>query len=277
MKYIEIKACAKINFGLNIVSKRSDGFHNLETIFYPLKDLYDVLTFEKSESYQFRSDNAGLISDPSNLITKAKQHLERITDRTLNVDVYIKKNIPIGGGLGGGSSDAAVTLLSLNELFDLEIDFGTLSKIALELGSDVPFFLKARPSIGKSRGEILKEIDFEIKLPILVVNPGIHISTKEAYANITPASASFDYNLINTNSFENTEFLKENIVNDFESWVFRKYAAVADIKKLLYDTGAVFALMSGSGSTVFGIYKSIESAEEAKQNIPAGYFSFINS
>ena len=193
MKYIEIKAPAKINIGLNIVEKRKDGYHNLETFFYPICDLFDVLTFEQSDDFSFNCDVDELNSLEDNLVVKAKTLLEDETNKKLNIKINLQKNIPIGAGLGGGSSDAAATLISLNEMFTLNIPYDRLLELALQLGSDVPFFLKAKPAIGKSRGEILAIKEFEIPKYILLVNPRIHISTKEAFANITPQPSNLDY------------------------------------------------------------------------------------
>ena len=145
MKFIEIKAPAKINIGLNIISKRSDGYHNLETIFYPLYDLCDIIQIKKSNEFKFACDEKSLSCDDSNLIVRTVELLEEHTKQKFDVDIYLQKNIPMGAGLGGGSSDAAATLISLNEMFSLGLDQQTMLDLALELGSDVPFFLKAKP------------------------------------------------------------------------------------------------------------------------------------
>ena len=176
-----IKAHAKINIGLNIVSKRDDDFHNLETIFYPIYDLYDELIFEDSNEFQFISDQQF-----DNIIVKVVDLLEKHTKRKISIKITLKKNIPIGAGLGGGSSDAAAVLKTLNDLYELNLGENKLKEIALELGSDVPFFLKGKPAIGKSRGEDLSLLDLNIEHPILLVNPGINISTKEAFSQIIP-------------------------------------------------------------------------------------------
>ncbi|MCP5064678.1 MAG: 4-(cytidine 5'-diphospho)-2-C-methyl-D-erythritol kinase, partial [Ignavibacteriae bacterium] len=137
---IKLKAPAKINLGLNIVSKRDDGFHNLETFFYPIKSLFDELTFTKATSFSFSCDNEFLQNEKNNLIIAAHNLLEDFTKKNINVKIHLKKNIPIGAGLGGGSSDAATTLVGLNSLFDLHLTITELNDLALSLGSDVPFF-----------------------------------------------------------------------------------------------------------------------------------------
>ena len=186
MEYLEIKAPAKINLGLFILSKREDGFHNLSTLFYPVCDLFDKINFRKSHFPFFACTGINADNDEDNLVVRARKLLEQHTGKSLNVEINLEKHIPVGGGLGGGSSDAATTLVSLNELFSLNISPTELCELALRLGSDVPFFLKAKPAIGSSRGEILEEIDLQIDDYIVIVNPRIHVSTKEAFTGIVP-------------------------------------------------------------------------------------------
>ena len=275
MKSIEIKAPAKINIGLSIVSKRDDGFHNLETLFYPISDLFDLLTFERDSKFSFKSNDIRIIEDNNNLIVKAKNILEVVTNKKITAKIFLKKNIPIGAGMGGGSSDAAVTLVCLNELLGLGLNFDVLSNLALELGSDVPFFLKAKPSIGKSRGEKLQLVDVEINRPILIINPGIHISTKAAFENIVPKKAAISYEEI-SKKVNDYEFLKSSVKNDFEEKIFMLYPEIKKIKNMLYDNGAKFALMTGTGSTVYGIFEDSNEAESARELLPENFFSFIS-
>ncbi|MDP4175412.1 MAG: 4-(cytidine 5'-diphospho)-2-C-methyl-D-erythritol kinase [Bacteroidota bacterium] len=275
MDYLEIKAPAKINFGLYITSKREDGYHNLETIFYPIYDLYDEMFFMPSDNFILTTDNEDL-NNEDNLIIKAKDLLEDLTGKKINVKIDLKKNIPMGAGMGGGSSDAATTLISLNEMFDLKVDNPTLLRLALKLGSDVPFFIKPKPSFAQSRGEELSLIDFHISLPILIVNPGIHVSTKSAYQNIKPHKSEF--NLRNLEHFDLTQSadLIKNVRNDFEDFVFTSFPQVKSIKDEMYKMGAIFSLMTGSGSTVFGIFKDLDAAEKARRCLPEEYFTFIS-
>ncbi len=275
MQRLQLKSLAKINLGLNVIEKRDDGFHNIETIFYPI-NIFDELTFEKSNDFKFISNNKALQQDPQNLILKSKNLLDDFTGKKLNVSITLKKNIPIGAGLGGGSSNCASTLLALNELFCLNIEKKILDKIALTLGSDVPFFIDPKPSLAFSRGEILKEIELNISLPILIVNPKIHISTKWAFENIQIKNRDFHLNELDFDNqfrFENSRAL---ITNDFEEIVFTKYPELSNIKTKLYDLGAIFSLMSGSGSTVYGIFNNIEVAEKAKTNFNKNYFTEIH-
>lgn len=276
MKYIEIKAPAKINFGLNIIEKRDDGFHNLETIFYPLNDLFDQLTFELSDNFEFECNNEQLINEQDNLAFKAVKLIENKYQKKFDVKITLEKRIPIGAGLGGGSSDAATVLVCLNEMFNLKLQYQELLELALELGSDVPFFIKPLPSIGKSRGEILNRIDFDINLPILIVNPNINISTKEAFENITPRKSSFNYTFLDKAKRLNWKELRKAITNDFEEYIFSTYPEIGKIKEDLYNLGAEFALMSGTGSTLFGIFKKMELAKKVMRELPAHYFKFIS-
>jgi len=274
MNYIEIKAPAKINLGLFVTSKRNDGYHNIETIFYPLYNLYDLLTFTRSDHFSFTSSDSSL-GGPDNLIIKAKELLEQHTSKKIYVEITLDKKIPMGAGLGGGSSDAAATLLSLNEMFSLKLNLDELRQLGLRIGSDVPFFIKPKPSIGRSRGEELTIIDLEIDSPILIVNPGIHISTKDAYQNVTPCRRDYRIeDLSNITSFNNE--VLDKLHNDFEEYVFSAYPEIAQIKKEMIQQGAIFTLMSGSGSTVYGIFPDIGHAEKCKASMPGHYFTFIN-
>ena len=275
MKRLTLNAPAKINIGLNVVSKRGDGFHNLETFFYPLYDLHDKLIFEQSSNFIFDSNNTNLNRDPNNLILKAHTLIEDHIKKRLPVRIKLVKKIPIGAGLGGGSSDAASVLVGLNEFFHLNIEKKKLLELALILGSDVPFFVSSKPAIGYSRGEILAQTQTIINKPILIVNPGIHISTKEAFSNIRPKESTFDYNYFKTVEEPNYEILMSKISNDFERFVFDKYPDIKKIKQVMLENGALLSIMSGTGSTVYGIYEDIELANKVSLNLPSEYFRHI--
>ena len=275
MDYLEIKAPAKINIGLNIISRRNDGFHNIETIFYPLNELYDVIKLTKTDDFSFISSVKDLENN-QNLIIKAKEVLEQEAKKKFNVMIELIKSIPTGAGLGGGSSDAAAALLSFNEMFNLKFETDTLKKIAIRLGSDVPFFIDPKPSFAEGRGERITLLDLKINLPILIVNPGIQISTREAYGNIIPQKRAYHLrNISKKIFFKEAELM--HITNDFEEYVFKTYPQVKEIKEHLYLSGAKFALMTGSGSTVFGIFETLEEATKAKESFPKQYFTFINN
>ncbi|MFA3781935.1 4-(cytidine 5'-diphospho)-2-C-methyl-D-erythritol kinase [Melioribacteraceae bacterium 4301-Me] len=276
MNSINIKAPAKINIGLFVISKRKDGFHNIYTLFYPINDLYDELSFTKSEMFIFSSNAKDLTEDDSNLIIKAKSIIEKYVKQKINVAINLKKRIPIGGGLGGGSSDAAATLISLNKLYKLNLTKEVLLSMALKLGSDVPFFLNKKSAVGSSRGEVLQEIPLKIDKPILIVNPGISISTKEAFANVVPSPVQFDYfDLVKNNSIDYQK-MNEFLHNVFEDYIFANYKEIGEIKKKMYSAGALFSLMTGTGSTVYGIFNNINEAENAYNSFPKNYFRFIS-
>jgi len=277
MDYIEIKAPAKINIGLDILSKRSDGYHNLSSLFYPIEDLFDTLTFQPSDKFEFICNDSSIPWDNGNIVVKAKQLLELTSGKSINVKITLEKRIPSQAGLGGGSSDAAATLISLNEMFNLNFKHDQLIHLSLLLGSDVPFFIKARPAIGTSRGEILEYVDLEIKEPILLINPNINISTKEAFQNITALETQPKFHsLIKNEKFDYTAAQKL-LKNDFEDYVFGKHSEIRAIKESLYDKGALYASMSGSGSTVYGIFPNFEEASIAAKAFSDRYFIFISN
>ncbi len=272
MTKLTIKTPAKINIGLYITEKRNDGYHNLETFFYPIR-LYDEIQFEEADRFSFDTNISSLKTDPTNLIIKAKQAIEKQSGKLFNIKIFLKKNIPIGAGLGGGSSDAAAVLSSLNKLFHLNLSEDVLRNLALQLGSDVPFFLNPVPSFASSRGEVLSPVDFKIDKPILIVNPGIHLSTKWAFGQIKPAKPDFDLRNI---ASRNWSSIKEKIKNDFEEPVFAEHIEIKKIKDLMYNYGAELAMMTGSGSTVFGIFEDMESAVKTKNQFNNNYFTFID-
>jgi len=271
---INIIAPAKINIGLSIVSKRSDGFHNLETVFYQIHDLYDELLFEKSDSLKLLIDKdiQGLVKD--NIIIKSVEALQKFSGQKLNCRISLKKKIPIGAGLGGGSSDAAATLKGIVKLFDIKISDNNLKEIALQLGSDVPLFLHDYPTLGKGRGEVLEKTNLKIDYPILLVNPGIHISTKDAFENIIPKANSFDYSLLPEYQIS---LWNKFIVNNFEENIFQKYSEIENIKSTMLSNGAIFSLMSGTGSTVYGIFATEEEARKTSTLFPELYFTFVGN
>ncbi len=277
MKYIEIKAHAKINIGLDVLSKREDGFHNLNTLFYPILDLYDILYFERSDRFEFICDSNFIPTDSSNLVVKAAKLLEIISGKNLTAKVELRKYIPSQAGLGGGSSDAAATLISLNEMFQLGIGYEQMIELALELGSDVPFFIKAKPAIGKSRGEILEQVELFIEEPILIVNPGINVSTKEAFSIIQSKNASTEFKSLIVNEKLDYSKSREIIKNDFETPVFNLYPKLQQIKNEFYNHGALFAMMTGTGSTMYGIFPDLNSAESARSKMDSSYFCFTST
>ena len=274
MENVIINTPAKINFGLNVISKRSDGFHDIETIFYPI-NIFDRITFSESDKFIFETDNETLNSEKDNLVIKAKSALEDLTKKKLNVKIHVSKKIPIGAGLGGGSSDAAAVLITLNKIFKLNLDSLSLNKIAAQIGSDVPFFLKPNPSFASSRGEVLEQIDFKIDNSIFLINPGIFVSTKWAYEKIKPEKPELSLIELYRRGKLKSENYRDHVINDFEEPVMEEFQAIRKLKEELYEMGADFALMSGSGSSLFAIFRNPVIAAEAKEYYENRYFTYL--
>lgn len=242
----------KINLGLKVVNKRVDGFHNLETVMFTLP-IFDVLEVVKASEFTFKSSGKEIPGNPNtNLCVKAFELLKR--EKGIgNVYIHLYKNIPMGGGLGGGSSNGTYTLRALNSLFDLNIDNDTLRMYAAELGSDCPLFVENVPQYATGRGEILEPFHVDLKGYFLkIINVGIHCSTKDAFATLTLKENPMDIKAILNQPIETW---KENLHNDFEDSIFPLYPELKVLKKKLYDEGAVYASMTGSGSTLYAIYK----------------------
>ncbi|HEY6436888.1 MAG TPA: 4-(cytidine 5'-diphospho)-2-C-methyl-D-erythritol kinase [Ignavibacteriaceae bacterium] len=276
MEKLIVESPAKINLGLNVLRKREDDFHDLETIFLPLL-LSDKITFIKSDKLELKSNSEFLNKLSNNLVFKALKLLEEHTKRRILLNIYIDKRIPIGGGLGGGSSNAAITLKIVNKMFELGLELKDLTRLALELGSDVPYFLNPVPALAESRGEILHPLNIELPYPILIVNPGIMIDTAWAFKKIKPAIPINSLRNILNNEFTDLEYLKENVTNDFEKIVFKEFSEVREIKDNLYLQGAQFALLSGTGSTVYGIFSNLQKAYWAEDFFEQKYFTFLHN
>ncbi|MDX1651800.1 MAG: 4-(cytidine 5'-diphospho)-2-C-methyl-D-erythritol kinase [Brumimicrobium sp.] len=241
----------KINLGLNVLRKRSDGYHDIESVFYPV-ELNDALEVVRNDPFAFTSSGLGIPGDPSqNLCVKAYEMIVR-NYSIPSVRIHLLKNIPMGGGLGGGSSNGAFTLKLLNDFFELNITEEQLLGMALELGSDCPFFIKNKPQLALGRGEILSEVELSLKGKHLVlVNDGIHISTAQAFASIKP---SVPQENISDIILKPPVFWKSRLKNDFEPGIFSLFPQLSRLKDLLYDSGALYASMTGTGSTVYGIF-----------------------
>ncbi len=276
MDKITVDSPAKINLGLNVIRKRPDGYHALETIFLPLL-LSDKISFSKSHKSSFRTNSDLLNETQDNLILKAIRVLEKLTFNNFVLDIFIEKIIPIGGGLGGGSSNAAVTLKTLNKMFNLGFTYSELAQFALSLGSDVPYFLNPVPCYAESRGEILHPLNVEIPYPILIVNPGIKIETAWAFKKINPAKPVKSLRSVFTKGILDFDEIKSSVKNDFEEIVFETFPEIKKIKDDLYDSGAEFALMSGTGSTVYGIFSNLQKAYFAEEYFKQNYFTYLNN
>lgn len=242
----------KINLGLQVLARRSDGYHEIETCFYPIP-WTDILEIIPSDELRLTSSGIAIPGNASdNLCLKAYQLLKG--DFNLSpVKIHLHKILPTGAGLGGGSSDAAHTLRLLNQIFDLKLSVEELRSYAARLGSDCPFFIEDKPMLGTGRGEILNGISVNLSGKFIVlVNPQLHISTQEAYAGVTPGLYSKHIKDIVTSDMDNW---KKELRNDFETSVFTKHTVISEIKEKFYKQGACYSAMSGSGSTVFGIFK----------------------
>jgi 4-diphosphocytidyl-2-C-methyl-D-erythritol kinase len=269
MSFTELKSPAKINVGLKIINKRKDGFHNLETIFYPV-DLFDniKISIEKTEAPRnsvFISSNKPYVpTDKKNFCYKIIEafFIEYKIRDYYEIHINIEKNIPVGGGLGGGSSNAGTILRFLIDYFgvDVDKDYERIIKIALQAGSDVPFFVISKPCFAESRGEAIKLLEnFKLDYNVVLVNPGIHISTKWAFEELNYQIGEVHDSLLSkVQKFypENAEYFE----NDFEKIVFKRYSEIKNIKDELLKAGATFASLSGTGGTVYGLFEKKSNA-----------------
>ena len=248
----------KINLGLNIPRKREDGFHDIETVFYPVQftDALEVITNTQSDSpVEFTQTGLKVDSNTDdNLCIKVYRLLKKDFPQLPAVKIHLHKVIPMGAGLGGGSADAAFMLKLLNTKFNLNLSTPQLIQYSLQLGSDCPFFIMNKPCYATGRGEVLEELIINLSAyKIVLINPGIHINTGWAFSQITPTPSKRSVKEIIQQPIETW---KAELVNDFETPVFSAHPEIKEIKEVLYEQGTVYAAMSGSGSTVFGIFNS---------------------
>ncbi|HEX6181874.1 MAG TPA: 4-(cytidine 5'-diphospho)-2-C-methyl-D-erythritol kinase [Chitinophagaceae bacterium] len=257
----------KINLGLKILRKRADGYHDLETVFYPvpMKDAIEVIRIEQAP---MAFSQSGLMVDgepAQNLCMKAYNLLQRSYELP-PVQLHLHKTVPLGSGLGGGSANAAFTLQLLNRKFNLNLTTDQLLDLALQLGSDCPFFIVNKPCIATGRGELMEMIDLShlqgFKLG--VIHPGIHISTAWAFSEIRPTENRY---AVRDAISEPVKSWKEILINDFEAAVFKAHPEIAGIKQTLYDKGAIYASMSGSGSAVFGLFEELPALDFPKYRV----------
>jgi len=260
----------KINLGLNILSRRTDGFHNLTTLFYPL-GLTDCLEIIPSSMKRdgFQTSGIQIPSDGSMNLCEKAVSLMRKQYNIPPVSIHLHKCIPIGAGLGGGSADAAFTLELLADMFvPGGVPRDSLAEMAAQLGSDCAFFTLNKPCIASGRGEILSPYPVSLAgFRLVLIMPDVHISTREAFAGVEPGQPCED---IATIVSEPIETWKNHLINDFEKGIFARHPQIAAIKEALYDHGAVYASMSGSGASVFGLFDEAPDADFRK--IFPGYF-----
>ena len=255
---------AKINLGLNITEKRPDGYHNLETVFYPipLQDALEVTRQDGLQDYSLKLSGTPIEGDAEqNLVIKAYRLLKNDFPEISGIDIHMYKHIPTGAGLGGGSADAAFMIKLLNEKFKLNLSIAQMEEYAARLGADCAFFIQNKPVFATGIGNVFEPIELSMKGYFLVlVKPDIFVSTKDAYALTRPQTPEV---CIKDIIQQPIETWKTCLKNDFEDSVFPKYPEIAAIKDKLYDMGAVYASMSGSGSSVFGLFKEqIEFVDE---------------
>jgi len=262
---------AKINLGLNVVEKRPDGYHNLQTVFYPipLKDALEIQMMDDAFPSNYDCDlkvtNIAIDGDEQrNLVVKAYQLLKKDFPTLPRIHTHLWKGIPTQAGMGGGSSDCAYMLLLLNKLFQLQLSDEQLIQYATQLGADCAFFILSRPCYAEGIGEKMRPIDLSLKgYYIGVVRPEIPVSTKEAFSRIHPHYPTQNcYKSV----MQPIETWRETLVNDFEESVFALYPEIGTIKQRLYDMGAIYAAMSGSGSALFGLFR--EKPDSLNQTFP---------
>lgn len=247
---------AKINLGLSITEKRPDGYHNLETVFYPvaLEDALEIqLSSENGEKFTLHQYGINIAGNPAdNLVVKAYLLLDK-EFHLPPISIHLYKHIPSGAGLGGGSADAAFMLKLLNDQFDLKLSDKQLEDYAALLGADCAFFIKNVPTFAEGIGNIFSPVSLSLKgYQIVLIKPDVFVSTREAFSNIHPQRPQHSIKDIINRPIKKW---KDLLVNDFEASVFPKHPVIEDIKKELYRKGAIYASMSGSGSSVFGLFE----------------------
>ena len=241
---------AKINIGLNILSKRADGYHNISSIFYPVFDCFDIIEIIESDNFLFTT--SGIEIPGKNNLCKDAYNTLKLLHNIPPVHIHLHKMIPIGSGLGGGSSNASFVLKGLNEMFNLKLSSKNLEKISLGIGADCPFFIDNEPKIVSGIGEIMNKIDLDLSnYSIRLFHSNIHISTIDTFSNI-----DLDSQIQNLNQSINlnVESWKGRIKNDFEKYIFRKHSQLEKAKERFYSDGALYASMTGTGSTIYGIF-----------------------
>lgn len=260
---------AKINLGLNVVERRSDSYHNIETVLYPV-GFFDILEVLCSKVFQFQTSGIKMhLAHDENLVVKAYKLLCEQHDLP-PIKIHLHKAIPFGAGLGGGSSDSAFMLRLLNSMFCLKLSNDKLEQLAVRLGADCPFFIDNKPVLAENIGDRFSPVDVDLSdYRIILVKPPVNVHTALAYSRIQPHKSKIPISQIISQPIGAWKF---QLVNDFEKPVFELYPEIAYIKQKLYDMGAIYASMTGSGSAVYGIFNEIPCNPE--ENFPENYFVF---
>ena len=270
-------AYAKINLGLLVLNKRPDGYHNIMTVFHRI-DVLDRISFAPSKQINVRSTSTEAPSDETNICYKAARLLSEALNVTDGVTITIDKKIPVGAGLGGGSSDAATVLRNLPAFWGRSAGPELLRELALKLGSDVPYFLGTESAVASGRGEILQYFRLDLPYTILLCNPNIHIATGWAYGQLRPQEGrgQTDLRAIVVDGVRNPHILNANLVNDFEAAVFTAHPEIGELKETMISGGAAYAAMSGSGSSVYGLFADPGKASSLAASLGTrGYRTFI--
>jgi 4-diphosphocytidyl-2-C-methyl-D-erythritol kinase len=275
MNLIDLEAHAKVNIGLQVKDQREDGLHNIHTVFQEL-ELYDsILLSKRHRDWSIKINDSKIPTDESNTCIQAYLAIKQRFPQIDGIAITLNKSIPSGAGLGGGSSDAAAVLKGLRKIFDLQLNNGELSEIAVKIGADVPFFISGGTQIGDGIGNVLSPIKNPVNGFYLLVIPDIFISTAWAY------KALKKYLKENTDRPNFAHFLEGNSLsntifdNDFEWIVIQTYPKIGEIKEGLLKAGASYASLSGSGSTVFGIYDDEAKAKQAESHFQKQYRTFL--
>jgi len=275
---MKLRAYAKINIGLNVLGKRSDDYHDLETVFHEI-DCFDEIELQRHDKVAMTADSILVPIDGSNLCLSAANILQKEKHVRQGVMIHLKKNIPIGAGLGGGSSDAAAVLCGLNHFWELKLSNNQLRTLAARIGSDVPFFIDGGTAYATGRGEILESYSLAIPYWIVVVTPSIRISTAWAYDHLVLKREGKGSGLRTKllKQISNPQKLTSIVQNDFELSAFQTYPELSRVKEKLNEMGAVFSLMSGSGSSIYGFFENDKKGLAARSSFQKNYQTSITA
>lgn len=278
MNSLTLKAYAKINVGLRITGQRDDGYHSIKTLYQTVNIFDEVkLNLKDEQGVTFNWQGESVPDGDDNICSKAANSFFEFTGEEKGVNIELEKTLPVGSGLGGGSSDAACVIRGLNELLDTKLSIKNMEDIASELGADIPFFIRGGCQYAEGIGDELSPGELSEEWVLLLVVPDIRIDTSWAYEGIHPLSLTRNINDVNLASFPHNGDAKNRKMfrNDFEPLVFLKYPEIGDIKKSLLRSEAEFASLSGSGSAVYGLYETTEKAEKAMKLVSREHKSWV--